>query len=247
MIKTLSPHYIYVPLTNPTTEIVCESYTIRIYIWDGLKSAVPTTATYTISKINASGVDGTEKINISRIVNDYINPLFEAQTSTTLENAGNQVWVKTEILYNDQPTLAQLQSVQLAFKGYGYFTEGHNPQPPTNKILLTGDEFKVYRKGFFIFPFLVDETEPVTPTLVIDSITSEVTLAFTTNIYYSEIYYQYRLAGDTIWTLGGVSGTTNPFDIDPLPEAGDYEVQIFTYDPLTEENVYSNIYEITTL
>lgn len=245
MIKTLSPHYIYIPLTNPTSEVVCDNYTLKIYIWDGLKNAVPTTPTYTSTKINASGIDGVESVNISRLVNDYINFYFSAPTSTSLEDAGNQVWVKTEVYYNDQPTLAQNQSVQLAVKGYGYFQEGNNPQLPTNKILLTGDEFKVNRNGFFVLPILLDETVPPTPTLVIDSITSEITIAFTTNIYYSEIFYRYRQTGDTIWTFGLVSGTTNPFDIEPILLTGSVEVQIFTYDPLTEQNVYSNIYTIT--
>ena len=38
MIKTLSPYYINIPFVSPLTSLVCTSYTLKIYIWKGLKN-----------------------------------------------------------------------------------------------------------------------------------------------------------------------------------------------------------------
>jgi hypothetical protein len=44
--------------------------------------------------------------------------------------------------------LPQLQFVELAVRGYGYFMDGENPTTPINKVLLEGNEFKVNRNGY---------------------------------------------------------------------------------------------------
>lgn len=157
MIKTLSPYYIEVPLVNPNTDVVCNSYTLKIYVWDGLKSAPPITTYYSITKINASASDGIDKIEIARLINDSITFNCTQSTVTSLENGNNQRWVKTEIFYDDEPEEAQFTTLQLAVKGYGYFMEGENPQPPNDKIFIQNDEFKVSRNGFFVLPILMNE------------------------------------------------------------------------------------------
>lgn len=153
-IKTLSPHYITIPLTNPTTEVVCNSFTLKIYIWSGAFTAVPGIASYEITKINAAASAGNDKINISRVVNDFLEFECTPLTGLSLQNGNNQVWVKTEVYYDDAPEVAELENTQLAVKGYGYFLDGENPQLPTNRILLQGDEFKVNRSGIFVLPIL---------------------------------------------------------------------------------------------
>ena len=158
MIKTLSPHYIVVPLVNPDTLVVCGSYVLNIYVWDGNKSAVPSEPEYVMTKINAAASSGSDRINISHIVNDFIDFKLEHPEATSLENGNNQVWVKTEVYYDDEPEDAKQESILLATKGYGWFMEGNNPQLPGNKILLTGDEFKANRNGYFILPILINET-----------------------------------------------------------------------------------------
>lgn len=160
MIKTLSPHYITVPLVSPNTGIICNSYTLKLYVWDGLKTAVPTDTFYEITKINAAGSNSIDKIDISRLINDFINFKCNYSLVTSLENGNNQAWVKTEIYYDDQPTIPKFSLVQLATKGYGYFMEGENPQIPINKVLLQGDEFKVNRNGTFVLPILMGEYIP---------------------------------------------------------------------------------------
>lgn len=161
MIKTLSPYYVSVPLISPNSSEICSQYTIKIYIWSGNKSAVPSEATYEKTKINAAGLDTTDKVNIARIVNDFIDFTCTQSIVTSLEDGNNQSWVKLEVYYattdESDDDLAQLVQTVLATKGYGYFLEGENPQIPANKILLEGDEFKVNRTGFFVLPIYADE------------------------------------------------------------------------------------------
>jgi len=156
MIKTLSPYYIFIPRVNPNTSIVCGSYTLKLYVWQGNKTAVPSTPDYEITKINASNSNQTDKVDIARIVNDFIDFNCVQSTVTSLENGDNQYWTKTEVYYDDQPLVAQNKNILLSMKGYGYFMEGQNPQIPNNKILLEGDEFKVSRSGYFVLPIMMD-------------------------------------------------------------------------------------------
>lgn len=245
MIKTLSPYYYSVPLVNPNTSIVCNSYTLKVYVWDGIKSAIPSTPDYESTKINASSSNGTDKIDIARLVNDFI--VFDCVQSivTSLEDGNNQVWVKLEVYYDDQPTIAQLETTSLATKGYGYFMEGENPQLPTNKILLEGDEFKVNRNGTFVLPILLNEITVPEPEFIITSITGGDTINYTINFDTVNILLKYRQLGDTLWTESGeVFPNTSPIDYE-IPLTGDVEVQIYTYYSLLGEVVYSNIFTIT--
>ncbi len=248
MIKTLSPHYLLIPRVNPDSSVICISYTLKIYVWSGSKSAVPSTPDYEITRVNATSTDQDDKVNIARIVNDFIDFLCVQSVVTSLENGNNQYWVKTEVYYNDQPTLAQLQNITLSVRGYGYFMEGENPQIPNNKILLEGDEFKVSRNGYFVLPIMMDEPEPVVPFLIIESITldegDDYTLVFTTNIAYDAVSYRFRLEPETDWTLGGDEITASPFTIVIPTVSGTYNVQIFAFDPLTSEVVISASYDL---
>lgn len=245
MIKTLSPYYVSIPLVNPTTLVVCDSYTINLFIWSGNKTAVPATPEYEITKINAAASNGTDKVNISRIVNDFIDFNITPNNVTSLDNSTNQVWVKFVVYYNDQPELEQLVFAQLAIKGYGYFTDGENSDVPSNKVLLNVNEYKVNRNGTFVMGIVLDEPTPAAPVLTIDSIAEAGldtwTVTFSTNIDYSVVYWRYSISGDNDWTVGTETATSSPFDIF-LPVFVPYDIQIFTYDPLTDTEVYSNIY-----
>lgn len=245
MIKTISPYYVYVPLVNPTSSVVCNSYLMNLYVWEGDKNAVPSEPTYTKTKINSAESNSSEKLNISRLVNDFIDFNCTPSSVTSLEDGNNQVWVKFECFYDDQPDLPQLVFTEVAVKGYGYFMEGENPDVPVNKILLEGDEFKVNRNGYFVLPIILDGPEAPEPILVIDSIDGA-GLSFTTNIDYTEISYRYKDTEVLDWTIGENTGTESPFLV--IFEIGEgtasLDVQIFTYDPLTDEVVYSPSYEL---
>jgi len=243
MIKTLTPYYVTVPLINPNSSVVCNSYTIKLFIWKGNKTAVPSVASYEKTKVNAALSDGDDKINIARLINDFID--FECVPSlvTSLEDSNNQVWVKLVCFYDDEPEFPQLTFIELAVRGYGYFLEGENPLTPTNKILLEGTEFKVNRNGLFVMGIELDETTPPVPSLVIDTLELDGDMTFTTNIDHDGIGCRYLF--DDVWFLTPDFILTSPVTITMPVLSGDYEFQLFTFDPLTNEDVYSTSFLIT--
>jgi len=160
MIKSLSSYYLYIPWTSPLTSVVSTAYALRVYVWDGLKASPPATASYTMTKPNLATSSGTDKLDISQLINDYID--FEP-------NGNNQRWVKTTVTYTTSNELdldvAQLPLTNLMLQGYGYGLDGENAQPPTNKVLMSGTEFKVFRNGYFNFPFIISESITVNVTV----------------------------------------------------------------------------------
>lgn len=147
MIKTLSPYYVTIPFVSPLTGVTCTKYTLKIYVWDGLKSAVPAVASYSMTKTNPTSSTGSDKINIARLINDFID---------FAPNESNQRWCKTSVTY-DSSTIEELQTINLVVRGYGYGMEGQNPDIPVNRILMQGVEFKVNRDGVFNLPIKVLE------------------------------------------------------------------------------------------
>jgi len=163
MIKSLTPYYISIPFVSPLTGLTCLSYTLKVYVWNGLKFSPPALASYEVTKTNPTSSTGTDEINISRLINDFID--FKAVSGTTTEvlDVENQVWVKWETFYEtsnpSDATTASNINTELILQGYNYGLSGKNAQPPTNKILVPIMDYKVNRAGFFNVPVLVDETE----------------------------------------------------------------------------------------
>ena len=161
MIKALSSYYLSIPFLSPLTGATCTSYTVNLYIWSGLKSAVPATPIYTISKDNIAASIGTDKINIARLLNDYIEFFPNIGTVTGLISSNNQKWYKSEVIYTTADPLdlnvVQAESIDLVLKGYGYGNEGQNAQPPANKIYIPIGSYKINRSSMFTIPFKLDE------------------------------------------------------------------------------------------
>lgn len=253
-IKTLSPFYISVPLVNPNTDEVCESFTVKLYVWNGLKTARPAEPAYQITKTNASATSGDDKINVARIVNDYIEFSCTPQTTTTLVNGANQVWVKFECFYDSYLTEPSIETIYLGVKGYGLFLEGENPQLPNTRLLLTGDEFKVNRGGRFVMPLLAQEPA-VSPRVI--TLTNVVytnillrgyEFTFTANFPYTSLTAQLRNTGSTEWS------TPIPFSTTILNTAyltedvfSEFEVRISSYDQVTQSRIYSNVLTVQPL
>lgn len=162
MIKSISPYYLSIPFVSPLTSAICTSYTLQIFVWEGSKFDVPTTPIYQSTKKNPTGSSGNDKVNIARLVNDYIEFETVPFTVSVFYNGNNQQWVKTQVIYTtDNPgdlNVAQLEATTLMIKGYGGGLDGENPQPPDNRILIVGDEFKVSRTSGFNLPVLADES-----------------------------------------------------------------------------------------
>lgn len=246
--KTLSPHYVAIPLTNPLTNAVCGSYEMRLYVWEGSKTAVPAQPAYTMTKINAAGAPGTDKVNVARIVNDFIEFACVPQTNTVLTDGNNQVWVKHVCYYDDAPETPAHQEVNLAVKGYGYFTEGENPQLSANRILLSGDEFKVSRNGRFVLPIMAEEPPVPERVLTVENFirTSGIkyTPTVTANFPHAGIAVFVRPVGASEWVPAGNSVTA----IVPPDIAGNvFEVMATAFDPVTSSVIQSDIFTITAL
>jgi hypothetical protein len=250
MIKSLTPFYINVPFVDTATGITCQKYTLKIYVWNGDKDDAPATATYEITKFNPTASTGTDKINIGRLVNDFIDFIATKVTTTELIDGDNQKWVQTEIYYDDS-TIPRNQTIQLLLRGYGYGMEGENPQPPANKILIPVQDYKVNREGVFVVPILIDEPAVTGLVITITSVTEESVgdeyeITFTTNrITTTEMTVYYRETGDPTWNLLADT-VTSPYTlmIAPPLTGGDYEFRLSLFDLLQGEVVYSNIYNL---
>ena len=162
MIKSLSSYYINIPFLSPLTSDVAIEYTLLIWVWNGTKFNPPVEPTYSKTKKNIDSSVDTDEINIARLVNDFIEFTPQLGAGTGVYDGNNQRWVKTAVIYNTgnpiDTDVVQLQTTVLMLKGYGYGMQGENPQPPTNRILLQGTEFKVQRNGFFNLPIIIDMT-----------------------------------------------------------------------------------------
>lgn len=163
MIKTLSPYYLSIPFVDPITEETALSYTLKIYVWDGLKASIPATASYSMTKNNPTSSTGNDKVNIARLINDFIDFMPATGISTGLIDGDNQRWVKVTVTYTvlilDEITVGTEQSflIDLFAKGYSYGMDGENATIPSNRILIDGVEFKVNRTGVFNVPVKILE------------------------------------------------------------------------------------------
>ena len=169
MIKNLSPYYLTIPFVAPNSGLTCTAYTLQVFIWNGLKTDVPTEITYEIRKKNATSSIGSDKINIARLISSFINLTAQNMTVTDLYDANNQLWVRSQVRYetlNPTDFLPNLTTTSITLKGYAYGMEGENTTTPSNNILMQGTEFKVSRNGFFNIPIFVGE--PVYPPVVLE-------------------------------------------------------------------------------
>jgi hypothetical protein len=161
MIKSLSSYYITVPFVSPLTSATATSYTVKLYVWSGLKTAVPIESDYEITKINIASSIGDDKLNIARLLNDFIEFNPNLNEVTGLISANNQKWCKWEVYYTTDDIaddgVAQLENTKLLLKGYGYGNEGENPQPNSNRLLITSGRYKVNRTSIFTAPIKLNE------------------------------------------------------------------------------------------
>ncbi len=159
MIKTNSPYYVTTPFVSPASGLTCVSYTLSIWVWNGLKASPPTEPNYTTTKNNPTASTGSDEINIARLISDFIE--FEPQktTSTDTLDSNNNLWVKTSVVYTTTSVeAAQLESTSLISLGYSYGNEGKNITTIANDILIPVQDYKVSRDGVFVVPILIDES-----------------------------------------------------------------------------------------
>lgn len=158
--KVLSPYYITVPFVAPLSGLTATSVTINVYIYSGLKASVPAEPTYQLTKENPTASTGSTKVNISKLVSDYIDFNPAISLNTEVVNAENQLWVRVSTYYaTTDPTDATTEtniSTELATKGYSLGLDVQNVDFNTNKVLIPIIDYKVYNN--FVIPVLGDET-----------------------------------------------------------------------------------------
>ena len=243
MIKSLSPYYVETPFVSPLTDLTCTSYVLQIFVWNGYRETPQLIYTYQMTKTNPTASTGTDKVDIARIVADFIDFQPFDTLLTELVDGNNQYWVKTQVLYitsDEDDYVPQIETTTLMVKGYNYGMSGQNAQPPTNKIYLQGTEFKVNRSGYFVFPFLIEEAEPVETNFATITNVASGLVYFTLDTYYpySEITVQ-RSADD------GVSWVSNLET--PISPAGTYTTDAgdwFRLKALGVNEYYSNIFVV---
>jgi hypothetical protein len=161
MIKALSPFYVITPFVSPLTSATSTEYLLQIYVWSGDKAAVPAQVTYEKTILNTSSSIGNSRVNIARLINDFIDFTPASSNITEALDGNNQLWVQHNVIYTTaNPSDDGVQQTivkQLMVSGYGYGIEGENAQPPANKVFMFGTEFNVSRTGFFVVPILADE------------------------------------------------------------------------------------------
>ena len=254
MIKSLSPYYVNIPFVSPLTGATAISYTLNLFIWNGAKNDPPIEPQYQTTKSNPTSSTGTDKINIARLVNDYINFTPNKSSVTELNDGNNQVWVRQEVEYTtsneDDNGVLQLAETVLCLKGYGYGLDGENSQPPTNKILIPIQDYKVNRNGFFNVPILLEETVIIPPSLVLTDIEFISVIAynffFTSNFSFNQLYFRYRQNESSDW-LPFILFTDiiSPQSKNVLSIGGTFQAQLRALNEDSGSLVYSNILTYT--
>ncbi len=162
MIKSGSPYYVTTPFVSTASGLTWTDYTLSIWIWDGVKASPPASAEYTKTIDNFEASTGSSKVNIARLVNDFIEFAPQSTGATGVIDGNNQQWVKTSVTYTttdpNDATTPQEVTTSLMSLGYSYGYEGENITTITNDTLLTPQDYKVDRNGVFVVPVLIDES-----------------------------------------------------------------------------------------
>jgi len=155
MIKALSPYWIEIPLVNPNTSNICTSFRISIYAWNGLINSVPSSPVYESTVLNPTASTGNKKIDVSKLIADFIDFTQQEGTTTSVIDGNNQNWLQYRLTYSDTLTEEIIDTIPYIL-GYSYGMDGENQSTPANKILLSGNEFKVSRDSKFVLTIETD-------------------------------------------------------------------------------------------
>ena len=249
MIKALSPYWIEIPFVSPNTLLTCTDFTLQIFVWNGEKSDLPITPSYEITKTNPTGSTDVSRVNIANLVSDFIDFTQQEGTATELIDGNNQNWVSWQTFYTtsnplDATTPSNLNT-QLMLRGYSYGMDGENATTPANKILLSGNEFKVNRSGVFVLPIEIEQTILPAPDLVLNSVTldsgSDYIYNYTINFDITKRYCQYRQTGSTDW-YGAIIVNTGIDEVTAtIPLSGSVDFRLSFYDIINNIQVNSNV------
>ncbi len=161
---------------------------LKLFIWTGASSPVPSTETYNIRK------SGTFIVffEIAELIRDYLDTTFDGNYS------GQAVWVSTTLLAYDSDDVEVADDGEsfVAFDGYNYFEESRGISIP-NPIMITNRKLFVLEDNTFRVP-IYTETSPTVTFLKDNEIVG--TTSFTPSNQSSEqIKYVSIYGSDTNW------------------------------------------------
>jgi len=182
IINVRSPKYVYIDDSSLSYAV------LKLFIWTGASSPVPSTETYNIRK------SGTQIVffEISELIRDYLDTTFDGNYS------GQAVWVSTTLFAydsNDNEVADDGESF-VAFDGYNYFEESRGISIP-NPIMVTNRKLFVLEDNTFRVP-IYTATSPTVTFLKDNEIVG--TTSFTPSNQSSEqIKYVSIYGDDTNW------------------------------------------------
>lgn len=180
MLRTLSPYNIITPYVSPATGVQCLSYKLQIWLFNGALAGVPIgeLPLYEITKKNTGGSTGTDNVNISNIISDYIEQPLPVGSTIEFIDGNAMWWVYVRVIYTQPNSVAEPPAFlfsELYSRSYSYTMEGQNVVTVPNDILLNGREFKVSRSSVFLLPIYTPDN--TVPTVTLDSFpSSEISL-----------------------------------------------------------------------
>ena len=255
MIKNRSPYYIDTPFVSPLTGLTSTKYILKIYVWSGEKSAIPSEPSYQFTKDNVTSSVGSDSVNIARVIKDYLNFAPQQGIGTEVIDGVNQMWIKSVAFYTTSNTgelnTPQNIFVDLMVNGYAYGIEGRNQSVQSNKVLLDGTDFNVNRNGFFVLPIEIDQPTPPTASITLISSTLNglgYDTIFSSVGTYTEFVTTSRVGGTV--TNSYAIPTTSPQVILPWAGVNDplitsVDVTFTGYDLGTGTTITSNTLTIT--
>lgn len=154
MILSRSPYYKYIPWERPSDGQRASSYTLELFIYEGDKTTdKPSTPTYTRTKQNVEGLTTIDKVDISVLINDYIENTVIETNNTSLNDANAAVWVASQVVYTSGVSVTtELISADFATKGFAFGYEVENYEPESN-LLSDTTEIDVDKTSLIHLPF----------------------------------------------------------------------------------------------
>ena len=152
-INTRSPYWVKISDTYLSYAI------LKLYVYTGNSSNVPSTPTYTIRKSvlpseNVAGVTYSIDFEIAELVRDELDTIFDGDYN------GQAVWTKVNINgYSSNGGLITLpiNETTIAFDGYNYFEEQNADE---NNIMITNRELFVLEDNTFRLPIYTGLNAP---------------------------------------------------------------------------------------
>lgn len=174
IVMAKSPHIVTVPLTGTTNSC---NFQFRMYTGD-FNSDYPITANYSYTKQKIRFDQDVFMIDMAPLtktflatdLDKYIAPAASVSTQNVTNDVGltETTWVScVATTYAGTATTSTRSFKYLAIDGFGYTSEGVNPQPP--KVLMTADVSDIWEKGTQRIYFNLDGLQSIgvlTPELI---------------------------------------------------------------------------------